>query len=212
MHLLDLGCGTGDDAIHFMRRGIRVTAVDISPGMLARLKSKGGDTIQCVEADMRTYASAGTRFNGVFSNLSALNYASDLRWLSRVCLTPGSHLVLTTLGRFYPLESAIFLLKGTPRLALRRFRRSCEAVIEGVRVDVYFHSIRAIQNALGPRFELKELTGLRALRAIPDLEHLERFRLLRLLKPLDRWLCSHRLTAVCSDQVVSVWRYEEKGR
>ena len=31
--LLDLGCGTGDDAIHFAQRGIAVTAIDIAPAM-----------------------------------------------------------------------------------------------------------------------------------------------------------------------------------
>ena len=205
--LLDLGCGTGNDAIHFALRGVSVTAIDISPGMIARLKSKCDGAIHCEEADMRTYAPVGKCFDGVFSNLSALNCASDLKWLSRLSLSPGSHLVLTTLGRFYPLESAIFLLKGKPRLAVRRFRRSCAGVVEGVRFDVYFHGLRSIQDALGPRFELREVTGLRALRPIPDLEHLERFWIIRLLKPLDRWWCSHRFTAVCSDQFVSVWRY-----
>ena len=33
--LLDLGCGTGDDAIHFAQRGIAVTAIDIAPAMMS---------------------------------------------------------------------------------------------------------------------------------------------------------------------------------
>jgi len=207
MHLLDLGCGTGDDAVHFARRSVRVTAVDVSPAMIARLKLKCDQMIHCEEADMRTYCPGGLRFDSVFSNLSALNYVSDLSWLSRLCLSAGSHVVLTTLGRFYPLESLIFLAKGKPRLAFHRFGRLGETIIDGMHFNIYYHSIRAIQDALGPKFELKELTGLRCLRPIRDLEHLERFRMIRLMKPLDRWLCSHRLTAVCSDQFVSVWQY-----
>lgn len=33
-HILDLGCGLGDAAVYFAMRGARVTAVDISPGMI----------------------------------------------------------------------------------------------------------------------------------------------------------------------------------
>jgi SAM-dependent methyltransferase len=207
IRLLDLGCGTGDDAIHFTQRGVHVTGIDISLAMIEQLKVKCGGTIRCEAADMRTYCSRGGRFDGIISNFSALNYVPDLRWLRCASLTPGSHLLFTTLGRFYPLESAISILKGKPRLALRRLSQSCQAVHDEITFDVYYHSVRTIQDALGPDFELKVVKGLRALRPIPDLQHLQRFQLLRLLRPLDRWLCSHRLTATFADQFVSVWRY-----
>ena len=184
-----------------------MTAVDISPAMIAQLKLKCGETVQGEVADIRTYRPQDIRFDGVLSNFSALNYVADLAWLGHTPLTPGAHLVLTTLGRFYPLESAIFLLKGRPRLAFRRFKRSCEGEIEGIPFKVYYHNLRAIRSVLGKRFELKQVTGLRALRPIPSLNHLERFAALRLLKPVDRWWCSHRSTAVLSDQFVSVWRF-----
>jgi SAM-dependent methyltransferase len=207
MHLLDLGCGTGDDARHFAGRGLRVTAVDISAEMIARTRLKCSDSVHCVEADMQTYCPSNVTFDGVLCNFSALNHVSDLTWLGRLSLTHGSYVLLTTLGRFYPLESAIFLLKGKPRLAFRRFGGSCVGLIEGLHYQVYYHSLRAIQHGLGPRFELREFSGLRALQPLPDLKHLERFRMLRLLKPFDRWLCSHRWTAACADQMISVWQY-----
>ncbi|HVU80479.1 MAG TPA: methyltransferase domain-containing protein, partial [Rhodanobacteraceae bacterium] len=37
--LLDLGCGTGLDAVEFARRGYRVTATDWSPRMVDRTRS-----------------------------------------------------------------------------------------------------------------------------------------------------------------------------
>jgi len=33
-HVLDLGCGTGEDAAHLMRHGVRVRAMDASPEMV----------------------------------------------------------------------------------------------------------------------------------------------------------------------------------
>lgn len=209
MHVLDLGCGTGEDALHFAERGLNVTAIDVSPRMIAELTRKAGNTVHSEVADMRTYVVTPDRFDAVFSNFGALNCVSDLDWLNRMPLSPGAHLVLTTMGRFYPLESAVFLLKGRPRMALRRFGRRCEAVVEGVRFNVYYHGLSAIRRALRPKFELKQVRGLRSLLPAPGLEHLERFGGLRFLEPLDRWLCSRRLTAAWADHFVSVWRWRE---
>jgi len=209
MDLLDLGCGTGEDAVHFVQRGLKVTAIDISPLMIAQLKLKCGDRVRCEVADMREFAPTDASFDGVFSNFGALNCVSDLDWLNHLPLRPGSHLVLTTMGRLYPLEFVSFLLKGRPRLAFRRFGSSCEAVVQGVRFRVYYHRLRWIQKALREKFELKEVKGIRSLLPVPGLDHLEKFMPWRIVKPVDRWLCSHRLTAACSDHFVSVWRRRE---
>jgi ubiquinone/menaquinone biosynthesis C-methylase UbiE len=75
--LLDLGCGTGDDAIHFAERGIQVTSIDISPGMIAQLLLKAeaagvqGRIVAHI-ADLETFQPE-TEFNGLFSNFGALN-------------------------------------------------------------------------------------------------------------------------------------------
>ena len=209
MKILDIGCGTGDDALHFVDRGIDVTAIDISPEMIAQLERKSAGKVQCEVADMRSFDPGGCRFDGVFSNFSALNCVADLDWLKRVPLVSGAHAVFTVMGRIYPLETAVFLLKGKPRKAFRRLGRSSNGVVEGVEFTVYYHSIRAIQKALGNNFELLEVRGLRSLMPAPHLDHLERFRLFRLLEPVDRWICAHRLTAVYADHFVALWRYRE---
>src|SRR6266851_5402172 len=38
--VLELNAGTGTDAVHLARRGYRVHATDIAPGMLARIRDK----------------------------------------------------------------------------------------------------------------------------------------------------------------------------
>ncbi len=214
--ILDLGCGTGEDAIHFARRGVRVTAVDISTEMLARLASKVSRVglvhmVECVHSEMHQYTPQGSdRFDGILSNFSALNCLSDLHWLRKLAedtLTPGSSLVLTTLGRFYPLETIVHFLKGNPQRAMRRLHSPSVAIVEGIRVDVYYHSVRSIRKTLGPRFHLEQLVGLCSLSPAPGWEHLQRSRLLGLISPLDRLLCRFRWTATFADHFVSVWRY-----
>ena len=209
MRLLDLGCGTGEDALHFAQCGLHVTAIDISPGMVSQMKRKAGETIRCEAADMQTYSQAGNSWDGVFSNFGALNCVPQLDWIRRLTLMPGAHLVFTVMGKLYPLETVVSLLKGKPRAAFRRLGFPCEGVVEGIRFNVYYHSLRTIQTALGTNFELIRVKGLRSLMPAPRLEHLERFRALRLLEPIDEWLCTHKLTAVCADHFVTVWRYHE---
>jgi hypothetical protein len=119
-----------------------------------------------------------------------------LNWVKTLPLADSAHLVLATMGRFYPIESAMFLLQGKPRLAFRRFGSPAEAVVEGVRFNVFYHSLRSMQQQLGPKFVLKDVRGIPSLMPLPAV-----------LKPLDRWLCSYRLMAQWSDHFVSVWQY-----
>ena len=39
--ILDVGCGTGEDASHFAARGLRVHATDASPAMVAAARARG---------------------------------------------------------------------------------------------------------------------------------------------------------------------------
>jgi SAM-dependent methyltransferase len=212
--ILDLGAGTGEDTLHFARQGHSVTALDISPEMIRRLQAKAATSnlsqrVRALVAEMHAYQPETCCFDGIISNFGALNCLPDLRWLGELAATslkPGSRMVLTTMGRIYPLESAVLLLKGKFGAAFRRMRRPCEVMIEGVNVQVYYHSLQTIRRALGSRFRLEQVTGLRALLPVPGWEHLDG-TILRGLAPLDRLLCRTSATSTCADHFVSVWRY-----
>ncbi len=212
-HILDLGSGTGEDAIHFARKGLHVTAVDVSPGMMHRLKTKADAAglsagIHCRISEMDRYRPCDFRFDGILSNFGAINCVDDLTWLRDVAqpgLKPGSRLVLTAMGSFYPLEFIVFLLKGQPRLAFRRLRRPVDIAIDGVPVRVHYHSLKSIERMLGPAFHLESVRGLRSLLPAPGWEHIE--ARVRWLAPIDRLVCRARPTATFADHFVSVWQY-----
>src|SRR5690606_38071734 len=77
--LLELGCGTGEDAARLARRGVRVVAIDPAERMLAIARAKAGrapDTsieLHCMPMEATPRAFAGRRFDGVFSNFGAVN-------------------------------------------------------------------------------------------------------------------------------------------
>jgi len=214
--ILDLGCGTGEDAIHFAQQGLRVTAVDTSSGMLARLESKRvrlglDNAVECIQAEMHHYNPAGERFEGIFSNFAAMNCVQDLGWLRKLAeqtLRPGSCMVLTLMGRIYPLEVLLYLAKADPRRAFRRMRSPSVALVDGVPIHVYYHSIGSVGRMLGPSFHLESIVGLCSLSPSPGWEHLQRSKFVRALAPLDRFLCKGRRTATFADHFSSVWRYQ----
>lgn len=106
--VLDVSCGTGIDAIFLARRGIRVTGIDISPGMIAQLDAKVaalglGDRVAARVldfADLGDWPAAG--FDGIISAFAGLNTAPDLAPFAADAarlLRPGGRMQLHLLAR-----------------------------------------------------------------------------------------------------------------
>jgi SAM-dependent methyltransferase len=131
--VLELGCGTGVDALSLARSGVEVFATDASPAMIevARKKAQtlcaGGDTrrveFHCVPMEHVASVIHGQLFDGVLSNFGAINCVQDLRALvsgTALCLRPGGRLVWVVMGRHVPWEWAWFALQGHWSKAWRR--------------------------------------------------------------------------------------------
>ncbi len=119
--LLDLGCGTGLDAVRMAWRGHRVTAIDWSPEMVRRTSERAqreqlGDRVVSLNIGAHELQRLGDAdaYDGAYSNLGALNCVPDLADVSRECarlLKPGGELVFTVIGRICPWEAAYYLLR-----------------------------------------------------------------------------------------------------
>ena len=77
--VLELGCGTGEDAIWLARRGMSVLATDVSSGMLrtaaAKIAAAGVDDRVRVSAldAAQPHLTTKTSFDGAFGNFGVLN-------------------------------------------------------------------------------------------------------------------------------------------
>ncbi|MEM9951137.1 MAG: methyltransferase domain-containing protein [Chloroflexota bacterium] len=88
--VLEIGCGTGEDALFLAERGIHVTATDASEQMLsvAREKTKHQPNVTVAPLDLSNLSQADTidgvptKLHGVFSNFGALNCIDDWRPLA----------------------------------------------------------------------------------------------------------------------------------
>src|SRR5437867_8991299 len=112
--LLDLGCGTGEDALHFMRSGMRVRAIDASAEMVRIARSRGVDAVRLPIEELERLTGS---FDGVLSDFGALNCVARLdairRPLARL-IRPGGSLAICVLGRCCLWETAWYLLRDQP--------------------------------------------------------------------------------------------------
>ncbi len=217
LNILEIACGTGEDAVWFARKGHAVTATDASQPMLdaasAKVAAEGLRTLvqlRLLRAEEIIAARAGEPYDLLFSNFGGLNclspsalgrLAPDLRTL----LKPGGRLVVVVMPRFCAWETLYFLLKGDLANAFRR--RSSGAVranLGGAHVATWYHSPRSLAKLLGPSFRLAECrpVGL----SIPP-SYLEPFiaarpRAFRALAALDRGLSGWTFLASAADHAL----------
>ncbi|MGH8214003.1 MAG: class I SAM-dependent methyltransferase, partial [Rhodanobacteraceae bacterium] len=134
--LLDLGCGTGIDAVEFAGAGYRVLATDWSPQMVARTRSRilaagAGDNVEARQLGIQQLDALEDRFDGIYSNFGPLNCAPDLAAVAAQCarlLRPGGKLVFSVIGRLCPWEIAHYAWRRRFGRATVRLRRGDVAV------------------------------------------------------------------------------------
>ncbi|HET7607682.1 MAG TPA: class I SAM-dependent methyltransferase [Gammaproteobacteria bacterium] len=157
--VLEIGCGTGEDARRLALRGVDVLATDPSPSMLrlaAEKAAKAGCAkrieFRCVPMERLGAELAGERFDGVWSNFGAINCIPKLGAVVAelaALLAPGAPLAWVVMGRHVPWEWAWFLSRGNPRKAFRRQRRG-GAVWRGMRI--VYPTPRELTRTLAPHF------------------------------------------------------------
>lgn len=111
--LLDAGCGSGQFAVAFAERGLRVTAIDVSPEMLARARQHAasrGVQVTFLEGDMSRVAGSIARFDAIHARVS-LHFAPDLKHTLlalRHALKPGGRLYASVPGALSPIYRNAF--------------------------------------------------------------------------------------------------------
>src|SRR5579862_728511 len=156
--LLDLGCGTGEDSLHFVGLGINVRAIDASCEMVRVARSRGvnATVLGIEELDCIT-----GQFDGVISDFGALNCVSDLNPVRQTLgslVHPGGFFAACVLGRFCLWEAVWYLLRGNPRKAFRRWRAG--RLTTSLQIRVHHFSVRQLERAFYPEFSLVEWRGI----------------------------------------------------
>jgi len=161
--VLELGCGTGEDAIWLASRGVSVLATDLSDGMLAQASAKGrGLPIQFARQDANALALDDV-FDGAYANFGVLNCVQDLHSLgSRLAnaLQPGARFIAVVMPPFCLWETAWYLLHADAQKATRRWHGKSIALIGNTPLPVHYPSAARLAQAFAPSFAMRHREGL----------------------------------------------------
>jgi SAM-dependent methyltransferase len=197
--IIDLGCGTGADALHFQNRGVSVYGIDASIEMVCCARAKGVEAQQLAIEDLDTL---NDRYDGAISNFGVLNCIERLDKLGAILarrVRLGGILAICVMGPLCLWETCHFLKQGDHRSACRRW--TVESSPSSIGARVRYPSIRSIKTALKGNFKLLSWYGIGLLvppsyvkgLSEPVLEHLAAVDRHTAHWPLLRMLCDHRL-------------------
>jgi SAM-dependent methyltransferase len=172
-HVLEVACGTGEDAVWLAGQGIQVTATDGSPEMIRVLRKKAlrQDRGSCIIAEVLSLQSIAAgetpfdlgSFDGAFSNFGGLNTIDDWPALAgglAALVRPGGRLVLVPMGPLCPWEIGWHLAHGQPRRAFRRFKGSTRARVGERTIPIWYPSAGRLRRDFRPWFKTMTVESL----------------------------------------------------
>jgi len=168
--LLEINCGTGEDAFFMAHHGISVFACDASRHMIARAEQRlatkpfASRIVFCHLPTERVKELAPVRpFDGVFSNFSGLNCIEDLASVAAALaqqVSHGSKLLLCFSTRVCLIETLYYLAQGQKHKAMRRWSGRTQAVLKDGAIEVFYPTLSEIQISFSPYFRLRSTMGI----------------------------------------------------
>jgi SAM-dependent methyltransferase len=169
--LLDLGCGTGLDAVRLALRGHSVIATDWSAEMVGRTRDRStnsgvSDRVQALAVgshELQRLDGQGA-YDGAYSNLGPLNCVPELASVSEQCarlLRPGGSLVFTVIGRYCPWEIAHYGVRRRWARAVVRFSSGVVPVGMNQRtIWTQYYTPKEFYKAFAKEFSLEHYRGM----------------------------------------------------
>jgi ubiquinone/menaquinone biosynthesis C-methylase UbiE len=191
--MLELNCGTGEDAVLFGERGFNIVATDISAEMLKVTQKKAEQysmqhRISSHYLDLESFNETlfDKKFDLVFSNfggLNCINPESFKKLLDRLpqILKPGGRFIGVIMPRFCAWETIFFLLRLQFKKAFRRLTtKEVITDLQGVTMKTWYYNPTQIKGWSREKFKLVSIRPVGI--ALPP-SYLEKFFSLK-----KRWL------------------------
>ncbi len=161
--VLDFNCGTGNDFPYFLSKGWNIVGCDGSIGMLQKaarrfskfLKTKRIILYQGKAECFHKDSLDNLKFDLIFSTTGSLSYVDDNQFARihhafRKILTKRGSILTAHLTPFSLGETLFFLLKGHPRMAFRRLKKTLRLEIKGAYYQMHLRSVIRLTHLLRP--------------------------------------------------------------
>jgi len=212
INILELNCGTGEDAIWFAMKGHKVIATDVSEKMIAvtrakvaKLKLSDNISVEMLDINKIDKLSTNNKFDLVFSNFGGLNCLNEneLSVLSskiNFLLNPKGKFIAIVMPDFCMIESIYFLLKFRMKEIFRR-KKTQQVKIDDVVIDTYYYNPKMFYEFFDIEFLISKIIGIGMFIPPSYLNSFFKSKVasLKLLNRLENIFGSHSFSASVSD-------------
>jgi len=166
LEILELNCGTGEDALLFSEKGFNIVATDISEEMLKITSQKANQfsmqnkiTSHYLDLDSFDETVFDKKFDLIFSNFGGLNCISpdSMQKLVRkipALLAPRGRFVAVIMPKFCLWESIYFMMKFRFAKAFRRWTSNeVLADLQGVTIKTWYYTPTQVKKWSSDDFE-----------------------------------------------------------
>lgn len=164
LRILEINCGTGDDALWLSSLGHYVVATDQSPLMIQEAAQKSAQVNLPLKPTFLTsgFDQLGAilgeqRFDLVFSNFAGLNCVAPHELVSLTktlegLLTDDGHLAAVIFGKYCWWETCYYLFKADARNAFRRWKHKpvVAQLTSNVQQPVFYYSVAEFVKSVRP--------------------------------------------------------------
>ena len=155
--ILEINCGTGEDANVWFSKKHQILATDISKEMIGVAKNKFPH-IQFKQLDINAINTIDTKFDIVFSNFGGLNCLSknDLSKFilqTKEKLTKDGKLIMVIMGKKCIWDNLFLFIKGNwKQLGRRNTNLPLDINVDGQNVYTWYYSPKQITNIASEHF------------------------------------------------------------
>lgn len=160
-NILEINCGTGEDAFWLSQQNFKVLATDISEEMVAIAKAKNHSdylTFEILDINAIAEKEFETSFDFIFSNFGGLNCLTKIELEkffinANEILSKKGKLAVVIMPKNTLWERLYFIFKGKFQTAYRRTKKTAMANVDGINVPTYYYNPKDIVNLTYTNFE-----------------------------------------------------------
>ena len=168
--ILELNCGTGEDAFFLSKRGISVLACDASARMIEVAERRKATEALGAPLEFRTLRSEdlgaiqrNDPFDAVFSNFSGLNCVENASGVAQQLaplVKPGGTALFCLSTRVCLWEIAWYSVRGNFKKAFRRVSGATLAKLNELSIPVWYPTVSQLCRSFAPFFQIRSIQAV----------------------------------------------------